>query len=317
MAEDALPKDERRQTMKRIIAILLALIMIFAFAACKSKDDKNDTTAESSQDANADVQDTQAGDAESNAAESTADDSTAVAPSEGGSEAATQGQQGGSQGGKPSAEGINAPVNGSKADIVAFFNKYATAMKQYKGKVTVKRVQGTTSKINSITGGSAIANIAQPLLPNDYPQTATQTFNGGKASDGTTLASFLPASKRAAYNVNPAGVKSASCVKQGNGWKVSITLIVESGEGLTFVPTHHGSCFDTLSLTKDSFGPFEPVSTKVNYQSGTFTFVLNADGTLASINVTEPANVVCKLKKGISIDADFTGTWKQDFTFTY
>ena len=68
MAEDALPKDERRQTMKRIIAILLALIMIFAFAACKGKDDKNDTTAESSQDANADVQDTQTGDAESNAA---------------------------------------------------------------------------------------------------------------------------------------------------------------------------------------------------------------------------------------------------------
>ena len=310
------PKDERRQIMKKIIALLLALAMIFAFAACKGKDDNKDTTADSTQGAGADVQDTQAGGEDTTAAEAPSGDST-EAPSEGGSEAPTQGQQGGSQGGKPSAEGINAPVNGSKADIVAFFNKYATAMKQYKGKVTVKRVQGTTSKINSITGGSAIANIAQPLLPNDYPKTATQTFNGGKASDGTTLASFLPASKRAAYNVNPAGVKSASCVKQGNGWKVSITLIVESGEGLTFVPTHHGSCFDTLSLTKDSFGPFEPVSTKVNYQSGTFTFVLNADGTLASINVTEPANVVCKLKKGISIDADFTGTWKQDFTFTY
>lgn len=302
--------------MKKIIALLLALAMIFAFAACKGKDDNKDTTADSTQGAGADVQDTQAGGEDTTAAEAPSGDST-EAPSEGGSEAATQGQQGGSQGGKPSPEGINAPVNGSKADIVAFFNKYATAMKQYKGKVTVKRVQGTTSKINSITGGSAIANIAQPLLPNDYPQTATQTFNGGKAADGTTLASFLPASKRAAYNVNPAGVKSASCVKQGNGWKVSITLIVKSGEGLTFVPTHHGSCFDTLSLTKDSFGPFEPVSTKVNYQSGTFTFVLNADGTLASINVTEPANVVCKLKKGISIDADFTGTWKQDFTFTY
>lgn len=312
--------------MKRIIAILLALIMIFAFAACKGKDDKNDTTAESSQDANADVQDTQTGDAESNAAESTADD-TAVAPSEGGSEAATQGQQGGSQGGqqgnKPAAE-IKAPVNGSKADIVAFFNKYATAMKQYKGKVTVKRVQGTTSKINSldpnkILGVDLVAK-AEPLLPNDYPKTATQTFNGGKAADGTTLASFLPASKRAAYNVNPAGVKSASCVKQGNGWKVSITLVVESGEGLTFVPTHHGSCFDTLSLTPDDFKPFNPKSTKVTYQSGTFTFVLRADGTLASISVSEPANVVCRLTFGnsnVGIDADFTGTWKQDFTFTY
>lgn len=306
------PKDERRQIMKKIIALLLALAMIFAFAACKGKDDNKDTTADSTQGAGADVQDTQAGGEDTTAAEAPSGDST-EAPSENAGDASTEAQQAD----KPAAEGINAPVNGSKADIVAFFNKYATAMKQYKGKVTVKRVQGTTSKINSITGGSAIANIAQPLLPNDYPQTATQTFNGGKASDGTTLASFLPASKRAAYNVNPAGVKSASCVKQGNGWKVSITLIVESGEGLTFVPTHHGSCFDTLSLTKDSFGPFEPVSTKVNYQSGTFTFVLNADGTLASINVTEPANVVCKLKKGISIDADFTGTWKQDFTFTY
>ena len=323
MAEDALPKDERRKIMKKIIALLLALAMIFAFAACKGKDDKNDTTAESTQGAGADVQDTQTGDAESNAAESTADD-TAVAPSEGGSEAATQGQQGGSQGGqqgnKPAAE-IKAPVNGSKAEIVAFFNKYATAMKQYKGKVTVNRVQGTTSKINSldpnkILGIDLIAK-AEPLLPNDYPKTATKTFNGGKASDGTTLASFLPAAKRASYKVDPAGVKSASCVKQGSGWKVSITLVTESGEGLTYVPKYHGSCFDTLSLTKDSFGPFEPVSTKVNYQSGTFTFVLNADGTLASINVSEPANVICKLKKGISIDADFTGIWQQQYTFVY
>lgn len=313
------PKDERRQIMKKIIALLLALAMIFAFAACKGKDDNKDTTADSTQGAGADVQDTQAGGEDTTAAEAPSGDST-EAPSEGGSEAATQGQQGGTQG---SAD-INAPVNGKKDDIVAFFNKYATAMKQYKGKVTVKRVQGTTSKINSldpnkILGVDLVAK-AEPLLPNDYPKTATQTFNGGKASDGTTLASFLPASKRAAYNVNPAGVKSASCVKQGNGWKVSIALVVESGEGLTFVPTHHGSCFDTLSLTPDDFKPFSPKSTKVTYQSGTFTFVLNADGTLASISVSEPANVVCRLTFGnsnVGIDANFTGTWKQDFTFTY
>ena len=295
--------------MKKIIALLLALAMIFAFAACKGKDDNKDTTADSTQGTGADT----------TAAEAPSGDST-EAPSEGGSEAATQGQQGGTQG----SANINAPVNGKKNDIVAFFNKYATAMKQYKGKVTVKRVQGTTSKINSLNPnkilGIDLVAKAEPLLPNDYPKTATQTFNGGKAADGTTLASFLPASKRAAYNVNPAGVKSASCVKQGNGWKVSITLVVESGEGLTFVPTHHGSCFDTLSLTPDDFKPFSPKSTKVTYQSGTFTFVLNADGTLASISVSEPANVVCRLTFGnsnVGIDANFTGTWKQDFTFTY
>lgn len=195
MAEDALPKDERRQTMKRIIAILLALIMIFAFAACKGKDDKNDTTAESSQDANADVQDTQTGAAESNAAESTADDSTAVAPSEGGSEAATQGQQGGSQGGqqgnKPAAE-IKAPVNGSKAEIVAFFNKYASAMKSYTGKVSVKRVQGTTSKINSITGGSAIAGIAEPCFPTTIRRPTTRPSTAAKLPTAQLLQASCP-----------------------------------------------------------------------------------------------------------------------------
>ena len=139
------PKDERRKIMKKIIALLLALAMIFAFAACKGKDDNKDTTADSTQGTGADVQDTQAGGEDTTAAEAPSGDST-EAPSEGGSEAATQGQQGGTQG----SANINAPVNGKKNDIVAFFNKYATAMKQYKGKVTVKRVQGTTSKINSL-----------------------------------------------------------------------------------------------------------------------------------------------------------------------
>ncbi len=190
-------------------------------------------------------------------------------------------------------------------------------MKSYTGKVSVKRVQGTTSKINSITGGSAIAKIAQPLLPNDYPKTDNKTFNGGKASDGTTLASFLPAAKRASYKVDPAGVESTSSSSRAAAGRSASLSLPRAGEGLTYVPKHHGSCFDTLSLTKDSFGTFEPVSTKVNYQSGTFTFVLNANGTLASINVSEPANVICKLKKGVSIDADFTGTWQQQYTFVY
>ena len=43
--------------MKKIIALLLALAMIFAFAACKGKDDNKDTTADSTQGAGADVQD--------------------------------------------------------------------------------------------------------------------------------------------------------------------------------------------------------------------------------------------------------------------
>lgn len=306
--------------MKRLFALMLALAMIFAFAACKNDTGKDDdsTTAAG---ADASAGDETAAPADGSTAPVT-DESGSTVPATGDEASTAAGPQnadetkGGSTGGQ-TAEVINAPVNGSKADIVNFFNKYATAMKQYTGKVTVKRVQGTTSKINSITGGDAVKNTAEPLLPNDYPQTSTKTFNGGKASDGTTLAKFLPADDLTAYNVPAEGVKSATCVKQGSGWKVSITLVPESGTGLQYVPKYHSKCFDTLSLSEDDFKPFTPKSTTVNYQSGTYTFVLGADGRITSISVNEPANVVCKLSLGFSIDADFTGTWRQDYTFTY
>lgn len=309
--------------MKKLIALLLALAMIFAFAACKPKDktDSDTTTNASQDDANVDADVPQDGNDEGDGTDVTGGED-ATAPSEGGSEAQTEGGNGSAtssakpDGGNASTA-ITAPVGGSKAEVITFFNKYASAMKSYTGKVTVKRVQGTTSKINKITGGDTIKNIAEPLLPNDYPQNATKTFNGGKASDGTTLSSFMPAKDRSSYKVDVAGVKSASCTKQGSGWKVTFTLVRESGEGLVFVPKYHSACFDTLSLTPDDFKPFEPVSTTVNYECGTFTCVFNADGTIASINVSEPANVVCKLKMGLSIDADFTGTWQQQYTFTY
>lgn len=309
--------------MKRLFALMLALAMIFAFAACKNdagKDDEN-TTAADAAGADVSVGDETAAPADDSNAPVT-DDTGSTVPATGDEDSTAADPQkadetkDGSTGGQTAAV-INAPVNGSKADIVSFFNKYATAMKQYTGRVTVKRVQGTTSKINSITGGDDVKDQAEPLLPNDYPQTSTKTFNGGKASDGTTLAKFLPADDLTAYNVPAEGVKSATCVKQGSGWKVSITLVPESGTGLQYVPKYHSKCFDTLSLSEDDFKPFTPKSTTVNYQSGTYTFVLGADGRITSISVSEPANVVCKLSLIISIDADFTGTWRQDYTFTY
>ena len=298
--------------MKKLLALMLALAMVFAFAACK---DNNEETPDESTTA-ADV----AGDTVEEDTQAPVDDSTVAATEEDSTETdetaeSTEAEAEDTTAAQTAA--INAPVNGSKADIVNFFNQYASAMKKYTGKVTVKRVEGTTSKINQISGGSAIASVAEPLLPNDYPQTETKTFNGGKSSDGVTLARFLPARSLTAYNVPVAGVKTASCTKQGDGWKVSITLVPETGTGLQYVPKYHSACFDTLSLTEEDFSPFEPVSTTVNYQSGTYSFVLNADGTIASITVAEPANVVCKLKMGIAIDADFTGTWKQEYTFTY
>lgn len=263
--------------MKKIFATVIALLMIFTFTACKDK-----------------------------APETPDKDTTAAADS-----VDVEGKT------ETDESAINAPVNGSKAEIVSFFNKYATAMKNYTGKVFVQKVQGTISKINSITGGNAISGSFQPLLPNDFPQTDTKTFEDGKAVDGTTIAKFLPADDLTKYNVPVDSVKSATCTNQDGGWKVSITLVPETGTGFQYVPTHHSTCLDALTLAEESLSPFELLSANVNYQSGTYTFVLNSDGTLASINVIEPVNYVCKLEMSVSVDADFTCTWKQEYRFTY
>ncbi len=270
-------KTAKENGMKKVIALMMTLAMIFAFAACKDKAPETldeDTTAAVD---NVVVQD-----------ETEADESA-----------------------------INAPVNGSKAEIVSFFNKYATAMKNYTGKVLIQKGQGTISKINSISGGSAISGSFKPLLPYDFPQMDSKTFEGGTAEDGTTIAKFLPADDLAEYNVPVDGVKSATCTKNGEGWKVSITLSPETGTSFQYIPKNHSTCFDILTLAEESLSTFELVSANVNYQSGTYTFVLNSDGTIASINVIEPVNYVCKFEMGVSIDADFTCTWKQEYRFTY
>ena len=146
--------------------------------------------------------------------------------------------------------------------------------------------------------------------------TSTKTFNGGKSGD-ETLAHFLPAGKLTAYNLNAAGVASATCVKSGAGYKVTVKLVKENVSGLGKSPVYHAQIFDTLNLTEKSFGPFTPIRVDMTYDQGTLSFTTDAQGRIVSISVNEPAIVDCDLKKGITIKANFTGFWKQDYTLTY
>lgn len=140
--------------MKRILALIMVLAMVFAFAACKSKDDGVTTTDPSS--AGGEVIDN--GDGSTVPADASAVDSTDVSndasevstdasgkPVEAPSQAA--GSQGGSQGGAQTGnteKGLNS--TDAKA-VVAFYNKAvnATVKNPPKGKQTMKleKLEGT------------------------------------------------------------------------------------------------------------------------------------------------------------------------------
>ncbi len=213
---------------------------------------------------------------------------------------------------------IKAPVNGSKSQIVSFYNQYADELRNYTGKVTVQKSDGTVTVINSIGGGALVKNLAQDMLPNDYSAKATLTFVNGKSGD-TTLARHLPRGKQSKMSVlQPEGVASATCVPSGNGWRVTIALKTETVNSLSGVPKYTAQCMDTLSLTDDDLNPFTLQSANVTYTNCSIDAVMDSLGRITKLDIETPATITGRLKYGfVGIDADVTGNYKGNYTFAY
>ena len=147
--------------MKKILALLLAFAMLFAFAACGGKDDK-ETKPETTTDLFAAVDDdTTAAPADDTTAAVPADGTTAEAPSENASEADTT-----------AAANPNALNSSDIAEIVAFYNKAHKATKPApKGHSTMK-LDG------AITGDGALGGVlkvASPIIQNTLEKNSVET----------------------------------------------------------------------------------------------------------------------------------------------
>lgn len=154
--------------MKKILALLLAFAMLFAFAACGGKDDGN-TTPETTTDLFADVEDdTTAAPAEDTTA-APAEGSTAEAPSANGSEVASENT---SAADTTVAANPNALNSSDIAEIVAFYNKaHAATNPAPKGHSTMK-LEG------DITGDGALGGVlkvASPIIQSTLEKNSVET----------------------------------------------------------------------------------------------------------------------------------------------
>ena len=193
--------------MKRILALIMVLAMVFAFAACKSKDDGATTTDPSS--AGGEVIDN--GDGSTVPADASAADSTEAGsndasgkPVEAPSQAA--GSQGGSQGGAQTGnteKGLNS--TDAKA-VVAFYNKAvkASVKNPPKGKQTMKleKLEGTGG-LGKILG--SFEGIAKKALEKNSTDT-----------------NYIPAGDHG--DVLPTDVKNAKATNDGKYTTVSFDV---------------------------------------------------------------------------------------------
>jgi len=290
----------------RLFALLLVFSFVFTFAACNG--DETETTAA----ATTEQAETTAGET---AAQTTVPGETTMEDSTAPGETTT------------APAGVVAPVGSDIAKIVEFYNQYANATKEYKGKITVQRKIGTVTEITKFL--PVLKGILQGVLDRQLKdKDETKTFVNGKPTEGTeTLEKFMPRGGGQKMSVLiPAGVKFASCVAEGSGWKVTITLKKEVMNGVDNVPPYHSSVMDKIEIDNESLDPFTLGDGQIVYgqtsepnNGGTLTAKVNPNGTLDYLKFDAPLQISGKLgyKGNLNIDTVIDGKFWGDMTFTY
>ena len=220
---------------KKIIALVLALCFVFAFAACKKDKDNGDTTTgEANTSANGE---TIANDESSEAESVSGDESTeaqtdasgnTVAPEE--TKKDTQGS--GSQGGSSTASKPS-----TKAEIVAYFNKAINDVKPNAKSVT--RVSETNYRSGNITG---VPSIVETFVGDIDEFVDGQLKKNSKGSEtfsnsAAIKANFPVENESWSSKLTANDVASATCTEAGGVYTITIKTVADKASS----NVHHGS----------------------------------------------------------------------------
>ena len=292
---------------KKIIALVLALCFVFAFAACKKAKANSDTTAaEANTSANGE---TIANDESSEAESVSGDESTeaqtdasgnTVAPEE--TKKDTQGS--GSQGGSSTASKPS-----TKAEIVAYFNKAINDVKPNAKSVT--RVSETNYRSGNITG---VPSIVDKLVGGIDEFVDGQLKKNSKGSEtfsnsAAIKANFPVENESWSSKLTANDVASATCTEAGGVYTITIKTVADKASS----NVHHGSghapkVFSVVlpSVINDQFSSgvlksvakaFKIGTAQMEYPSSTVTVKVDAK-TSRVINATYDAKWTIHLPLG-------------------
>lgn len=297
---------------KKIIALVLALCFVFAFAACKNdKDNSDTTTGEPNTSANGE---TIANDESSEAESVSGDESTEAQTDASGNTVAPEetkkdnqgGSQGGNQGGSSTA---SKPA--TKAEIVAYFNKAINGVKPSAKSVT--RVSETNYRSGKITG---VPSIVDKLVGGIDSFVDGQLKKNSKGSETFSNSAAIKAnfpveneSWSSKLTLTANDVASATCTEAGGVYTITIKTVADKASS----NVHHGSghapkVFSVVlpSVINDQFSggvlksvakAFKIGTAQMEYPSGTVTVKVDAK-TSRVINATYDAKWTIHLPLG-------------------
>lgn len=215
----------------------------------------------------------------------------------------------------------------NKNQIVAYYNtclqsSYAQA------RMTDKKTEQVTIGVDSVTingkQNGTVTSIANSIASGNQKQTEdSKSFSNGRASDGTAASTFILPT-----NLSSSGVKSASISRNGNGYKVVITLVAESC-GHNSKPPYNASCAWPLDISEVAGalnGFAEITKAQFNYPGTMLTANIDAAGRVSYVRVDMPltvkdgTGVVTKNipgVKGMVVTASAHGKWICTHTMSF
>jgi hypothetical protein len=298
--------SEVTEMTKKIIALVLALCFVFAFAACKKDKDNGDTTTgEPNTSANGE---TVANDESTDAEPASGDESTEAETDASGNTVAPEetkkDNQGGNQGGSSTA---SKPA--TKAEIVAYFNKAINGVKPNAKSVTrvsetnyrSGKITGVPSFVNSLVGG--IDSFVDGQLKKNSK--GSETFSNSAA----IKANFPVENESWSSKLTANDVASATCTEAGGVYTITIKTVADkASSNVSHGSGHAPKVFSVVlpSVINDQFSSgvlksvaktFKIGTAQMEYPSGTVTVKVDAK-TSRVINATYDAKWTIHLPLG-------------------
>jgi len=248
---------------------------------------------------------------------------------------------------------VEAPIGGSIAQVAAFYNEHANAVKAA-GRITIKKHNVRNAVLD-------IPAVIKALLPKrmknfdpNTNETITETFVNGKGASDTArrLNDFLPINGTSDVSrLKAAHIKNASCAEQDGGWVISIKLkdepmnlssfgsmreemsdaerrsmmddyLSQSGYGSSMELGFGGGSSSSSSQPEEDDegwqmpGNIDISSIKMDgsYRNGAITAVFDKEGKPTSLTLSYDNNIAVSV---IGIKVKMDSTVKQEYQFTW
>ena len=222
---------------------------------------------------------------------------------------------------EPTAPADKDPLALSKGEIIAEVNKYVNQ---------VKKEQNMTASTNGVVnvsvtdcsfkGAVGTINSIITSITDKFGGQATYNFSGGQATDadGNTVTPWdvIPPTKKD-FSATEAGVASAKVEKEGENFRYTIMMNVESTTMASPVPAYNSTVIGYLDLAGLDL-PITLTQADMKYPGSTVSVLVTPEGKVIELVNKLPMEGTGAAKLiGREVFASFGGALDETWTFTY